>query len=146
MPNIITLSKIDDETPTYGEIQAVIRWMKCNSAGGHTHPHTEHLHQWLREAYSAYTSSISPNPTRWIKLLEIIQFMWETGYIPTELGWTVLVISTKGNAYTPGIGLLEVVWKLLEDVIDTRINSVSQFQKINTQVLRMEGGQGLLLT
>ena len=71
-----------------------------------------------------------PNPTQWIKLVEIIQFMWETGSILTELVWTVLVLILKVNVHNWGIGLLEVVWKLLEAVIDTKIKPVVQFHDV----------------
>ena len=53
--------------------------------------------------------------------------MWENGSIPTELGWTVLVLIPKNNPDTWGIGLLEVVWKVVEAVIDTRIKKWYNF-------------------
>ena len=53
--------------------------------------------------------------------------MWETGSIQTELVWTVLLMIPKENLDTWGIGLLEVVWKVVEAVTDTRIKSVVQF-------------------
>ena len=71
-----------------------------------------------------------PNPTQWIKLVEIIQFMWETGSILTELVWTVLVLILKVNVHNWGIGLLEVVWKVVEAVIDIWIKSVVQSQNV----------------
>ena len=39
----------------------------------------------------------------------------------------MLLIIPKLDAYTRGIGMLEVVWEVAEAVIDTRINSVVQF-------------------
>ena len=56
--------------------------------------------------------------------------MWETVSIPTELVWTVLLLIPKGNTDNQGIGLIEVVWKVAEAVIDTRINSVVQFHNV----------------
>ena len=56
--------------------------------------------------------------------------MWETRFIPTELVWIVLVLISKGNADTRRIALLEVVWKVVEAVIDTRIKSVVQFHNV----------------
>ena len=35
------------------------------------------------------------------------------------MGWTVLVIITKGNTNTRGIGLLETLWKVVEALIET---------------------------
>ena len=56
--------------------------------------------------------------------------MWQTGSIPTELVWTVLVLITKGNRDTWGIGMLKVVWKVVEAVIDTQIRTVVQFHNV----------------
>ena len=47
-----------------------------------------------------------------------------------ELGWTVLVMTPKDNSGVWGVGLLEVVCKLVEAVIDTRINTVVQFHDV----------------
>ena len=38
-----------------------------------------------------------------------------------ELGWTVFIIKPKGNVDNQGIGLLEVMYNLVEAVIDTCI-------------------------
>ena len=40
-----------------------------------------------------------PPPAKWMKLLELIQFMWEHVTIPTYLGWTILVLISNGNTY-----------------------------------------------
>ena len=56
--------------------------------------------------------------------------MWETGYIPTELVWAVLVLIPKGNSDTWGIRILEVVWKVVEAAINARIKSVVQLHNV----------------
>ena len=33
--------------------------------------------------------------------------MWQNGWIPIKLGWTILVLTPKVKTYTQGIGLLE---------------------------------------
>ena len=47
-----------------------------------------------------------------------------------ELGWTGLVIIPKYNADIRYIGLLEIVWKLAEAVIDTRIKTAVKFHNV----------------
>ena len=47
-----------------------------------------------------------------------------------ELGWNDMVLIPKGRADTWGIRMLEVVWKLVEAVIDTRIKPVVQFHDV----------------
>ena len=41
-----------------------------------------------------------------------------------------MVLFTKGNADTKGIGLLEVILKVVEAVINTQIKSVVQFHNV----------------
>ena len=47
--------------------------------------------------------------------------MGRIGEIPQELGWTVMVLITKGPTKTQIIELLETLWKVVEALIDTRI-------------------------
>ena len=68
-----------------------------------------------------------PNPTFWLKLVNLIQFIWDNDSTPKDLGWTVLVLILKVITYTWQIGILEVVWKVVETVIDTHIKAVVQF-------------------
>ena len=96
----------------------------------HNHTWAEYVYQWLMESYKSENSNVPPNPNRWIKLVEIIQFLWETWYIPTEIGWTLLVLIPKINMDTWGIGLIEIVWKVVEAVINTRIKSIVQFHNV----------------
>ena len=62
--------------------------------------------QCLREAYPEETSTVPPKRAWWVKLVDIIQFMWETGSILTKLGWNVLVLIPKVNADNWEIGIL----------------------------------------
>ena len=56
-------------------------------------------------------------------MVEITQFMWQHRDIQRELGWTILVLITKGNTDTKGIGLLESMWKVVEVIINTRLRA-----------------------
>ena len=53
--------------------------------------------------------------------------MWETRSIPTEMGWTIIVLIPKGRADTRGIRFIEVVWKLVEAVTDMTIKAAAKF-------------------
>ena len=52
-------------------------------------------------------------------LVDIIHHMLSIGEIPQDLGWTVLVLIPKGTADTRYIGLLEILLKVVEALIDT---------------------------
>ena len=53
--------------------------------------------------------------------MELFQFVWGHGTIPIELLWTILILVPKGNADTRLIGLLGILWKVMEAIIDTCI-------------------------
>ena len=44
--------------------------------------------------------------------------------------WNILVLLPEGNMGTSGIGMLEVLWKVVEEIIDTQINMVVTFHNI----------------
>ena len=58
-----------------------------------------------------------------MQLVDIVQYMWSTRDIPRESGWTILVLISKGNTDTQGIGLLKKLWKVLESIIDARLRA-----------------------
>ena len=62
-----------------------------------------------------------------MKLVELVQFMWWHGTIPTYLVFIILILVPNGNRDTQGIRLLEVLWNVMEAVIDTRIKKAVVF-------------------
>ena len=72
-------------------------------------------------------------------LIDIVQNMWHTGDIPQELGWTLLVLITKGTTDTQGIGMLEILWKVVEALIYTRIIASLNMQDVSH---RFRDGRG----
>ena len=65
-----------------------------------------------------------------MQIVDIVQYMWSIRDIPRELGWIILVFILKGNIYTQGIVLLDTLWKVLEVIIDTRLQASIQFHYI----------------
>ena len=54
-----------------------------------------------------------------------MQHIWDTGEIPAQMLLTIIVLIPKGNSGDfRGIGLLEVIWKVIEKVIDARLKCV----------------------
>jgi len=68
-----------------------------------------------------------PQRQPWDTLVQLMQHMWSTGQLSTELTWSIQVLSPKPNGGARGIGLLEVVWKLMEAINDTRVKEVIEF-------------------
>ena len=58
-------------------------------------------------------------------LVKLVQHIWETGMIPYQMLRVVVVLIPKGSSGDyHGIGLLEVVWKLIERVVDARPSKI----------------------
>ena len=57
--------------------------------------------------------------------MKLVQYIWETGEISYKILWVVVVvvlIPKESSGDYRGIGLLEVVWKLVERVVDKRLS------------------------
>ena len=62
--------------------------------------------------------------------MELVQLIWNHRNIPADLGWKISIFISKGNIDNRGIGLLEVLWKVMQDIIDTCIKKVVTFNYI----------------
>ena len=92
---------------------------------------TEDLKAWLRgmeneeEAAKKGESGYTGAGDRWRLLVKLCEHVWETGNIPRQMLLTMVVLTPKGNSGEfRGIGLLEVIWKLLERVLDERLSEI----------------------
>ena len=61
---------------------------------------------------------------QWRVFVELIQEIWNTGRIPTQMLWVVIVLIPKGSGGYRGIGLLDPLWKVVECLIDDRLNVI----------------------
>ena len=79
---------------------------------------------------------------RWRLLLKLCKHVWETGEIPRQMLLTIVVLISKGNSGSEfgGIGLLEVIWKLLERVLDSRLSEI-ELRNFFARLPRQEGVQ-----
>ena len=107
-----------------------VRKLRVNREGSHTHLKDKHFKTWLREAYQEKEETTLPKTSKWMKLMELVQFMWEHGNIPEDLVWTILILTPKVNTDTRWIGLLGVLCKVTEAIIDKRIKKAMTFHDI----------------
>ena len=54
----------------------------------------------------------------------MVQAVWSHEIIPRQLLWIIVVLIPKGNGDFRGIGLLEPIWKVLERIMDLRLDSI----------------------
>ncbi len=60
----------------------------------------------------------------WRLLVSLIQAIWTQGEIPQQLTWVIVVLLPKGGGDSKGIGLLEPLWKVVERIMDRRLNAL----------------------
>jgi hypothetical protein len=63
--------------------------------------------------------------------LKLVQAVWDHGNIPPQLLWVIVVLIPKGGGDYQGIGLLEPMWKVCEQVIDTRLNRIPLHESLH---------------
>ncbi len=108
---------IPDDVPYSGEIERALRGMKKGKAPGPSKIRVEDLFRWMEAAKSE-----EPQPELWEKVVEIVQVGFRTGELPSVLPNSLLVLIPKSDVTQfRGIGLLEVLWKLISTIIHKRI-------------------------
>ena len=122
---------VADDAPSDGELRvAVATGLRNGRAGGASRVRAEDMKEWLRGARAeekAQEEGLQGHEgagDRWRALVELIQAIWEMGYIPQQMLWVIVVLIPKGGGDYRGIGLLEPFWKLIEVVMDRRLNIV----------------------
>jgi Reverse transcriptase (RNA-dependent DNA polymerase) len=135
--------------PDEEEIISILPRLKNSKATGPSGMKAEHIKEWYYEAYphqrprmnrtsfdegpseeDEATRNATPNPENWNLLVSTVQHMLHTGDIPTRASWAYRAVIPKPQGGSRGIGLLEILWKLVEAIIDQRVNKTAKFHDI----------------
>ncbi len=93
---------VKDETPTDTELRCSVRTrLKRGRAGGATQIKAEHIIDWLD---GAELEDEDPDHNvgageKWQLFVELIREIWDTGRIPTQMLWVVVVSIPTGSGY-----------------------------------------------
>jgi hypothetical protein len=124
----ITQCTINDELPDETEIADAVRKLKNGKAPGHSGIRAEHLKQLLNQAKRE--NATEEDRLGWEQTCNTIRQLFETGYIPQEISWSILVLIPKASGGTPrGIGLLEMIWKVCSSIINQHLQEAIPFHK-----------------
>jgi hypothetical protein len=122
-------AKIRDDTPDEEEIRAAVAELTNGRSAGVSRMRAEHLKGWLNGAKLEEDLKTGPANVgagaEWEALVQLVQAVWDEGKISTQLGWVVTVLIPKGGGDYRGIGLLEPIWKVIEWVIDKRLEAIA---------------------
>ena len=124
---------VNDEVPPDGEIRAAVKRLSNGRAGGASSMRAEHMKEWLagveeeeQEDEEAATAALAKGTgDRWRVLVKLVRTMWSKGTLPDQQSWVIIVLLPKGGGDYRGIGLLEPLWKLVEVIMDQRLNVIT---------------------
>jgi Reverse transcriptase (RNA-dependent DNA polymerase) len=110
----ILRSQIPDAPPTDDEIAAAVQRLRNGKAPGPSGMRAEHLKKWAKDREC----------NEWKELAELVRGCFRTGQVPKHLQISTLVLIPKYGGSLRGIGLLEVVWKLISTIIKERLGCI----------------------
>ena len=67
----------------------------------------------------------------WRKFVGLCRSLWRTGTIPQQMRWVITVLIPKGGGEYQGIGLMEPIWKVLERIMDHRLETIVMHNSIH---------------
>jgi hypothetical protein len=86
----------------------------------------EDIKRWLRGIMLEEDPDKVPNNVgeeeTWRLLVGLIQAIWTKSEILQQLTWVIVMLLLKGGGDYRGIGLLELLWKVVERIMDQQLN------------------------
>jgi len=116
--------EIRDESPEDAEVREVVRNLRNGRAGGASKIRAEHIKDWLSGIVDEEENGNEGAGDRWRAFLKLIQAIWEQGCIPQQMQWVIVVLLPKGGGDFCGIGLLEPFWKVIDVLINGRMELI----------------------
>ncbi len=110
---------VPDAAPTDSELRMVVGRLRNGRAAGATGMKAEHLKEWLADITleERVEGGVEGLGDRWWSFVALLQAIWITGTIPTQMTWMIVILLPKGGGNFRGIGLLDPIWKVVEKVM-----------------------------
>ena len=124
---------IDDLVPTEDEIEAAVKKLWRNRSGGPSRIRAEHVMGWLAAARrggmaedkgKAKTATEEEREDWWGKVVELTHTAFRDGNLAEEATWQTVVLIPKGKGEFWGIGLVELIWKLLTLILHRQLTTI----------------------
>ena len=151
IPRNVERPPLDDPAPSDEEIRAAAAKMKNRRSGGATQMRAEDLKTWLRGAEAEERAErdgedgFEGQGDAWRTLVRLVRHVWDTGEIPQQTTKVIIVLIPKSSAGDyRGIGLLEVVWKLLERVLVRQLEEIELHDCLHGSRAKRGCGTGIM--
>ena len=135
---------VDKSVPTEDDIEWALKILHNHRSGGPSGMRAKHLKMWLAAARKAakdkteageettegkeYTESTdTTEPANWERVVDMVQTAFREGRLTEESMWQAVVLIPKGRKDYRGIGLVEVIWKVVAKILNRRLTTSITF-------------------
>jgi hypothetical protein len=130
------------------KLRAEVSLRSHGRCGGASGIRAEHIKAWLRGAKKeedpeTATSHVGARKT-WHEFVHLCSSIWNTGTIPQQMCWVIMALIPKGGGEYCGIGLLEPIWKVLEKVMDLRLEAIMLHDSLHGCLASQGTGTGII--
>ena len=125
---------VEDGVPDEGKTEWAVKRLRNNRAGGPSQMRAEDLKGWLAAARRGEKGETADKEGRgregtregaenWARVVELVQTAFRDGELAKEATWQAVVLIPKGKKDYRGIGLVEVMLKVVAAILNCRFTS-----------------------
>jgi hypothetical protein len=119
---------IGGNQPIESKLWAAVSLLSHGRCGGPLGIRAEHIKAWLRGAKKEEDPETAASHVRagktWHEFVRLCSSVWNTVPISQQMCRVIMVLIPKGGGEYCGIRLLEPIWKVLEKVMDLRLEAI----------------------
>ena len=137
---------VDNLVPTEDDIEWAVKRLHNHCSRGPSGMQAEHLKGWLAAARNKEKEEAAvgeentegnmyggkyTEPTdasNWDRVVDLVQTAFREGRLAEEAMWQAVVLIPKGKKDYRGIGLVEVIWKVVVVILNLRLTASELFQ------------------
>ena len=118
--------------PTEDEIEEVVKKLRRNRSGWPSGMRDDHLKGWITaskkgkrvaDKVEEKTEGEEEEGEHWENLVDLVQTAFREGEMDEEATWQAVVMIPKGRKEYRGIGLVEVMWKVVAAVLHRHLTT-----------------------
>ena len=125
--------------PEEGGIEWAVKRLRSNRSGVASRMRAEHIKGWIAAARIAEKGDTADTEKggqedpregagNWTRFVDLVQTAFREGDLAEEANWQAVVLIPKGKNYYQGIGLVEVMWKVVVAIINRRFTATITYQ------------------
>ena len=137
---------VDDSVPTEDKIEWAVKLLHNHRPGRPSGMRAKQLKGWLALAWKKEKeeavageentegnmgrggeSTEHTEASNWGRVVDLVQTALREGQLAQKAMWQAVVLITKGKKYYRGIGIVEVMWKVVAAILNLRLTASISF-------------------